>query len=433
MSLMADARAPRVPGAQGALSNFPDLPHTRARAHTRPRHPGPTCPRGRTRTLPRLLRGRRPAEHPCPPAPCAPDPAPGSGPRARLRTPRPAPDPAPGSGARRARSHLGLCPAADAAPLPATAAVGGPAQPPGRRPTHSSRAPAGPGALGKARIGGARPAPGTRPLTPAAPPAVHFSGSSGRPRGRDSRWARPPRDPTGEGSRRGRCPARGGGEAAGAKSRGLPAGVLAPVAPRSSRLPDPVPGSPHPSRAGAEPCGGSKLAGRPAGPRPPRASPGNSHSKLPATVRRLRPGNVAFFSVLPEGFHPHPPAAAREPPTLTYPSSPALRGTKSWSLSSHSGVRGAGSLQRSGKNLRRTEETRQICGAAREEPRPPSDSTPRTPGPPPPAPGRQAEPCSSRCRPDAPRDPPLPPPPVTRSAADPLKQRGLEDPGPRQT
>ncbi|VCW97814.1 unnamed protein product, partial [Gulo gulo] len=39
-------------------------------------------------------------------------------------------------------------------------------------------------------------------------------------------------------------------------------------------------------------------------PRPPRASPGNSHPKLPATVRRLRPGDVAFFSVLPEGFHP---------------------------------------------------------------------------------------------------------------------------------
>lgn len=337
-----------------SLSNFPDLPHTGARARTRPRHPGPKCPRGGRGPYPASFAGAgrgsthahsRPAPGTPRPAPRAPDPAPC------------APGPAPGSGARRPGGGAALTSAFVLPPTQprsrATAAVGGPAQPPGRRPTHSSRAPAGPGALGKARIGGARPAPGTRPLTPAAPPAVHFSGSSGRPRGRDARWARPPRDPTGEGSRRGRCPARGGGEAAGAKSRGLPAGVFARVAPGPRVSPTRCPGPGTQAGPELSPAEGPSRPGAQRD-RAPRASPGNSHPKLPATVRRLRPGNVAFSSVLPERFHP-PPASGPRPPTPTYPSSPALRGTKSWSLSSHSGVRGAGGLERSGKNLRRTE------------------------------------------------------------------------------
>lgn len=210
------------------------LTFTLARAHAREAAaPGPTCPRGWTRTLRRLLRGREPGEPPRPPAPGAAGPAPGSGARQ------------PGGGAALTSAFV-LPPTQPSSS--ATAAVGGPAQPPGRRPTHSSPALAGWGALGKARNGGARPAPGTRPLTPAAPPAIHFSGSSGRPRGRDARWAPPPPDPTGEGSQRGRRRATEGArrpERTPAPSRrgSRPGGTPAPSTPRSGvRVPAPRPG-----------------------------------------------------------------------------------------------------------------------------------------------------------------------------------------------
>lgn len=246
-----------MPSAQGARSNF----HDRARTHARQQHPGPTCPRGWTRTLRRLLRGRGPEEHPRPPAPGAPGPAPGSGARrpgggAALTSAFVLPPTQPGSGA--------------------TAAVGGPAQPPGRRPTHSSPAPAGRGALGKARNGGARPTPGTRPLTPAAPlqstspglPADRAGGTRGGLRGPGTRL--------GKGRRGGGVELR---EGRGGRSEPPrpPAGVRAMVAPQPPRLPDRVFGSQRLRQTGGrfsrqpQPCAGAHLEEIP-----------NSHQKLPA-------------------------------------------------------------------------------------------------------------------------------------------------------
>ncbi|XP_045303451.1 basic proline-rich protein-like [Leopardus geoffroyi] len=195
---------------------------------------------------------------------------------------------------------------------------------------------AGRGALGKARSGGARPAPGTRPLTPAAaprPPAgVHFSGSSGRPRGRDARWALPPRDPGWGRVARGVGGVRRGVWATRQEPAPAP-GVRAPAAPRPPRSPPPRP-DPRAQRGRWEgqptalPGAGVHLEERTRSP-----------PEAPGTRPAPRPGKVAFFSVLPAG---PLPAFPRDPDLE--PLGPQRTSRGGW-----------GGLDTSGKNPPRTE------------------------------------------------------------------------------
>lgn len=174
----------------------------------------------------------------------------------------------------------------------------------------------------------------------------------------------------------------GRGEAAGANPRALPPGFAPWWHP--SPLDSPT-GCSGPS-AYARPVGG--LAASPS----PAPAPTSRKFPTPTRSSQHRPRCAAGAQQMSLSS----PFSPRDAPHYDIPL-PHHRRDHTWSPSSNSGLRGGGGTE-VGRTLgeqrsfcplgpRCPEETRQVCEAAREEPRPPSDSTPRAPGPP--TPGRR--------------------------------------------
>lgn len=275
---------------------------------------------------------------------------------------------------RRGGSHLGLCPPADAAPLGCDRRR--------RRASPASRPPSHPQLPGSGREGGARQSPDRR----SAAGAGDATPDPGRP----------PLQSTSPGLRADRAvgsaaPGPDWGRVAARAVSGEGRGRGGGSEPTSRKFPTPSRGSQHRPRCAA--CAQEmSLSSRFS----PRESPA--------------------------------PAAAREPSTLTYPSPLHFRGTETWSPSSYSGLRGAGGLD---KWEEPSENTGHFVtwdpGAQRRQ----GKSVRQRERSPDPRPAAGAEPCRGSLSSGRPAGP-APRAPVSRSAAERLIQRGLEDPGPQE-